>query len=152
MLDNDVIRFYRATGQYGFMSNLFKVSVEFEGRTFPTSEHAYQFGKFRNPDAAEWAMQAPKPHLLAIVAHGLFSFDISEGWNKGRVDRMKAVLIAKFSQNPELARKLVATGEATLVEDSKFDPFWGVGKKGTGKNMLGKLLMEVREHLKRVID
>lgn len=50
----------------------------------------------------------------------------------------------KFDQHPELKGKLMATGEAEIIEDSKTDAFWGIGKKGTGKNMLGKMLMELR--------
>jgi predicted NAD-dependent protein-ADP-ribosyltransferase YbiA (DUF1768 family) len=42
----------------------------------------------------------------------------------------------------------VATGEAPLVEESPTDSFWGVGTKGTGKNMLGTLLMQVRRQLR----
>jgi len=34
-----------------------------------------------------------------------------------------------------------------LIEDSKMDGFWGIGAKGNGKNMLGRLLMEVREQI-----
>ncbi len=61
---------------------------------------------------------------------------------------MKEVLNKKF-QNPELKEKLLSTGTAILIEDSKTDNFWGIGKKGEGKNMLGKLLMEIREQYKK---
>lgn len=140
------IRFYKATGQYGFLSNLFKHPVTMDGREFPTSEHAYQFKKFADPKAAEWAMQAPRPHLLAILAHGLFRFDVAPGWSGLKIDHMRAVLRVKFD-DPEMRDKLLGTGEAVLIEDSKMDPFWGVGKKGTGRNMLGRLLMQIRTEL-----
>jgi len=71
----DIIKFYRTTGDYGFLSNLYKKSIIFEGREFPTSEHAYQFGKFKDEITREWAMNAPKPHLLSILSHGLFSWE-----------------------------------------------------------------------------
>jgi hypothetical protein len=41
------------------------------------------------------------------------------------------------------------TGDAALIETSSIDAFWGIGKKGIGKNMLGKLLMEVRDELRQ---
>ena len=142
------IRFYRASGEYGFLSNLFKRPVVFEGREFPCSESAYQFGKPRDEKVAEWLVSAPKPHLCAAAAHSLFVFDVKEDWNKNKVERMRGVLRAKFSQHRDLAEKLLATGDADLIEESNMDAFWGIGKKGNGRNMLGMLLMEIREELK----
>ena len=148
----------KASGDHGFLSNLYKAEIEFEGRKFPTSEHAYQFGKFKavpgspsyeiDLQAREWAMQAPKAHLLAIVAHGLFSWDIALGWASIKVDRMHRVLQAKFTQHDDLKIKLLDTSDAVLIEASNTDSFWGVGKKGTGQNILGKLLMQVRNDLR----
>jgi len=142
------IYFYRATGKYGFLSNLFKKTLIFEDREFSTGEHAYQYGKFKDETVREWAMVSPKPHLLSILAHGLFSWDIVENWSKIKVDRMYKVLRVKFSDE-ELRQKLLGTGDAMLIENSKTDPFWGNGKKGTGKNMLGLLLMKIREEIRK---
>jgi len=128
--------------------------VEFEGKTFPTSEHAYQHGKIKvqfkdktDESVRDWIMAAPKPHLVALVCHNLLSWDIVEGWSKKRFNRMHRVLQAKF-QDEVLKRKLLATGNAILIENSKTDSIWGCGKKGNGKNMLGKLLMKVRKELR----
>ncbi len=141
------IRFYRATGRYGFLSNLYRWPVYFEGRVFPTAEHAYQFGKPRDPRVAEWIISAPKPHLVAAAAHALFVFDVRPEWNASKVDRMRAVLRAKFSE-PDLQLGLLDTGDAALIEESNMDAFWGTGKKGGGRNMLGALLMELRSELR----
>ena len=147
--EQEIIKFYRANNKdYGFLSNLYKQSLVFENVVFPTAEHAYQYGKFRDEEVKHWAMMAPKPHLLAILAHGLFSWDIVKDWSKIKVDRMYEVLEVKFSE-PELREKLLATDNAILIEDSKTDSFWGIGKSGKGKNMLGKLLMKVRKELKK---
>ncbi len=60
---------------------------------------------------------------------------------------MKEVLWAKFSQNPELAKKLVATGDRVLEETNWWgDRIWGV-HEGQGKNLLGLQLMEIRARL-----
>jgi ribA/ribD-fused uncharacterized protein len=141
------IRFYRASGKYGFLSNLYKAPIMFQFINFSCSEAAYQFGKPKDYAVASWLVNAPKPHLCAAAAHALLAFDIKPEWNQIKVDRMKNVLIAKFEQNPDLMKKLFETGNATLIEDSKTDAFWGVGKKGNGKNMLGVLLMDVRAEL-----
>lgn len=144
------IYFYRATGKYGFLSNLFKKALIFEDREFSTGEHAYIYGKIKDEEIKEWVMNAPKPHLVSIVGHGLFSWDIVENWSKIKVDRMYKVLRVKFSDE-ELRQKLLDTGDAILIENSKTDPFWGIGKKGNGKNMLGMLLMKVREEIRKCI-
>ena len=54
----------------------------------------------------------------------------------------------KFSQNPEIAKELLATGDALLIEHTRNDDYWTDGGDGSGKNKLGLLLMQVREELK----
>lgn len=72
---------------------------------------------------------------------------IRPDWNKIKVDAMRRVVLAKFSQNPDLRDKLKATGNAHLEETNKWrDTFWGVCN-GIGENWLGKILMEVRDQL-----
>ena len=61
---------------------------------------------------------------------------------------MLDVVRAKFDQHPDLAQKLLATGDEELVEGNDWgDIYWGV-YKGHGKNMLGKILMRVRAELR----
>lgn len=141
------IRFYRSTGPHGFLSNLYRCPVVFDGHLFRSSEDAYQFGKPRKPEVAVWLVSAPAPHLCAAAAHSLFGFDVRPDWATYKLERMRAVLAAKFDQNTDLRARLLATGTAALIELSKTDPFWGVGAKGNGKNMLGAMLMELREEL-----
>jgi predicted NAD-dependent protein-ADP-ribosyltransferase YbiA (DUF1768 family) len=61
---------------------------------------------------------------------------------------MRRILVIKF-QNPELKAKLIATGDAQLVEGNTWgDLFWGVDTTmGVGSNQLGKLLMGIRDGL-----
>lgn len=146
----DEIRFYRASGEYGFLSNLFLREIQFEGRKFKCSEEAYQYGKPKDKAVAEWLVSAPKPHLCALAAHNLFLWDIVPDWKEIKVGRMHLVLRAKFSQHEDLKEKLLATGSTVIIEDSKTDKFWGIGKKENGKNMLGNLLMMVRGELRNV--
>lgn len=60
---------------------------------------------------------------------------------------MRKALRAKFDQNEEMRKRLIETGTAKLVEDSPVDRFWGGAIEGS-INMLGKLLMELRESYK----
>src|SRR5687768_13516957 len=94
------IRFYRANEKpYGALSNLYRREVEFEGRIYPTSEHAYQAGKASKPAVRDWILSAPSPSLAAMAAHGLYTWDIVPNWSQIKFDRMRAVLRAKFYQH-----------------------------------------------------
>lgn len=152
MVDQTEIRFYRANEKpFGPLSNLYRRSISFEGEVFATSEHAYQAGKARKSAVRKWLMEAPSPALLAMAAHGLYYWDVSPGWSKTKFERMRAVLHAKFTQHEDLRALLLSTGEARLVEtatvDNEVNRLWGE-VNGVGKNMLGVLLMELRENLR----
>ena len=146
------IGFYRANEKpYGAFSNLYRRPIVFEGVEYPTSEHAYQAGKARKDSVREWLMAAPTPSLLAMAAHGLYVWDVAPNWSKTKFDRMKQVLCAKFTQHEDLNELLLSTGDARLVEkatiDNAVNRLWGE-VNGVGKNMLGQLLMELREELR----
>lgn len=140
------IRFYRATGEHGFMSNLYPCRMIFEGHQFDSAEHAYQYGKPKSSSVASWIAIAPAPRFASIVGHGLYPYDVVPDWSALKVPRMHAIVTAKF-QIPKLANSLLATMDATLIEASKTDSFWGVGRKGNGQNMLGVILMEIRRKI-----
>lgn len=146
------ISFYRANEKpYGVFSNLYRRTILFEGIEYPTSEHAYQAGKARKDSVREWLMAAPSPSLLAMAAHGLYVWDVAPNWSKNKFDRMRRVLHAKFTQHEDLKELLLSTGNARLVEkasvDNSVNRLWGE-VNGVGKNMLGQLLMELREELR----
>lgn len=65
-------------------------------------------------------------------------------WDQVKDDVMLKALIAKFSQNTHLSKKIADTGDKLLIEHTSRDSYWGDGGNGTGLNMLGKLLMQVR--------
>lgn len=145
------IHFYRANEQpYGVFSNLHRRPFIFEGREYLTAEHAYQAGKARKEAVREWILSAPTPGLVAMAAHGLYTWDIVSDWSKIKFDRMRAVLRSKFTQHDDLRQLLLSTGKARLVEvgrvDNAVNRTWGE-VNGKGKNMLGILLMELRDEL-----
>jgi hypothetical protein len=145
------IHFYRSNEKpYGVFSNLHRTPVVFEGREYPTAEHAYQAGKASKEAVREWILSAPTPSLVAMAAHGLYTWDIVPAWSKIKFDRMLNVLRAKFTQHENLRKLLLATGEARLVEagttNNAVNRVWGE-VNGKGQNMLGVLLMEVRDEL-----
>jgi ribA/ribD-fused uncharacterized protein len=145
------IKFYRANERpYGVFSNLFPCQVDFEGKTYPTAEHAYQAGKALKPKVRDWILAAPSPALAAMAAHGLYVWDVVPNWQSIKYDRMRAVLRAKFLQHPKLSVLLLSTGSARLVEagrvNNAVNRLWGE-VDGVGQNMLGVMLMELRAEL-----
>jgi ribA/ribD-fused uncharacterized protein len=150
--DNEV-RFYRANEKpHGAFSNLYRRTVTFEGREFPTAEHAYQAGKASKASVREWILSAPSPSLVAMAAHGLYTWDIVPNWSRIKFERMRAVLRAKFTQHEDLRALLLATQDKRLVEagrtNNAVNRLWGE-VNGKGMNMLGVLLMEIRAELRK---
>ena len=131
-------------GEHGFLSNMYDCPVTYKGVTYSCSESAYQaqrcaydvdakqFAKFSGVEAKKMARKVAT----------------REDWHSVKVGIMKEILQAKFTQNPNLGKQLVATGDRLLAEGNHWrDTFWGV-YNGRGENTLGKLLMEVRDELK----
>lgn len=146
------IRFYRANEKpYGAFSNLYQRPISFENREYPTAEHAYQAGKPSKAEVREWILSAPSPSLVAMAAHGLYTWDIVPNWSQIKFERMRQVLRAKFTQHEDLRELLLSTGDLRLVEvgktNSAVNRVWGE-VNGKGLNMLGVLLMEVRSELR----
>eukprot|EP01106_Pelomyxa_sp_JSP_P002195 TRINITY_DN13368_c0_g1_i1.p1 TRINITY_DN13368_c0_g1~~TRINITY_DN13368_c0_g1_i1.p1 ORF type:complete len:110 (+),score=31.11 TRINITY_DN13368_c0_g1_i1:338-667(+) len=74
---------------------------------------------------------------------------IQPNWDANKLAVMQTALKAKFTQHPDLHKKLIATGTSTLIEHTTNDNFWGDGggSPGAGQNWLGKLLMQLRAEL-----
>ena len=68
-------------------------------------------------------------------------------WESVKVAMMRKAVRAKFTQHDDLRHILLSTGDARIVEHTENDSYWGDGGDGKGKNMLGRILMEIREEL-----
>lgn len=129
--------------EYRFLSNFYQFTIVFLGKTFATSEHAYQAYKMQDWDAFEAVRLANGPAKAKRLGN---TFPKLTNWNNLKVDIMEAILRCKFSY-PEMKEKLLATGNAHLEEGNTWgDKFWGT-VDGVGENMLGKLLMKIRKEL-----
>lgn len=71
-------------------------------------------------------------------------------WEEVKNKVMLQALRMKFSQNPDIAKELMATGDAIIIEHTRNDAYWADWGDGSGKNKLGLLLMQVREELKNL--
>ena len=74
---------------------------------------------------------------------------VRRDWESVKVGIMRAAVLAKFTQHAKLRDLLLSTGNATIVEHTENDDYWGDGGDGTRKNMLGRILMNVREQLQK---
>lgn len=138
--------------------------VEFEDKMHESKYHnteqafmAYK-AKFFNDDETEYQIWLEKePSIIKQLGRQVKNFD-PVAWGCVSYGFMVYVNYLKFSQNKELGEQLKATGDRILVEASPSDLIWGCGKslndpelfdssKWTGKNLLGKALMEVRGKL-----
>ena len=73
---------------------------------------------------------------------------IRPDWERVKDAVMRRAVRFRFETNFELRHQLLATGDEELSEDSPRGSDWGRGRDGTGRNMLGRILMEVREGLR----
>ncbi len=69
-------------------------------------------------------------------------------WESAKEKVMLDALRAKFTQHADLKATLLGTGDAVLVEHTEKDSYWGDGGDGSGKNRLGRLLMQLRDELR----
>jgi ribA/ribD-fused uncharacterized protein len=131
------------------LSNFSAFSLEWRGRRFATSEAAYHWEKFiaNDPGVASLIRQAPSAHEAFKIAERYRSVRRAD-WDAVKVDIMRDILRAKVEQHEYVRRKLLATGDRELIEDSWRDDFWGWGPNRDGQNMLGQLWMEIRDELR----
>jgi ribA/ribD-fused uncharacterized protein len=143
----DVIRFYRTGDAYGEFSNFAAFPIVLKGVAWPTSEHYFQAQKFAGTPHEEELRRATSPMLVARMGRER-SRPLRPDWDAVKDDVMRDAVRAKFDQHARLRDLLLSTGDATLVEHTANDRYWADGGDGTGRNMLGQILMETRQRLR----
>lgn len=145
------ILFYDPHDECGFLSNWYPAPVYLKEKIWPTPEHYYHAQKMAGTEYEEICRLQNSPREAFEMSRRP-DVPIREDWEDIRVKVMRKALFAKFQQHPELAERLLETGGAKLIEDSPVDDFWGIGEDGTGDNVSGKILMEIRERFKEELD
>ena len=79
-------------------------------------------------------------------------FPKREDWHDVRDEIMYKIVLAKFQQNKEIQEILLSTKDLKLVEHTKNDSYWADGGDGLGKNMLGIILMKVRDEIRKSLQ
>jgi len=155
----------RKTDKYVFFwndpfSNFEFVNIEHKGHKFPTTEHAYMWEKaifFGDTKIAEEILTTDKPGLAKNLGRQVKGFD-QEKWEEVAYDIMLEINRHKWRDTEKYSSMLLETGDRKLVEASPYDRVWGIGmgendegvedeSNWTGHNLLGKVIMQIREEL-----
>lgn len=159
---SNYIFFWGEKNNFGFLSNFFPTEFEDGGVKFICSEQYFMKKKQElfdstNSSLAELILSSTEPRQIKQFGRMVKNFN-EEVWSEHKYQIMYLAVKNKFLGNPELAKRLIDTGDKILVEASPYDRIWGIGMPATaavkipesdwpGENLLGQILMEVRDEL-----
>jgi hypothetical protein len=139
-------------GKYAFLSNMYKTRVTIRDHEYNCTETFYQAMKGADPSDVTTVQAAGNGYEAKALGKKVTA---RADWSETKVGFMREALAAKF-ESPSLRKKLLATGERSLIESNHWhDNFWGTCTCDnhvytTGNNVLGYLLMELRKKLRKV--
>ena len=141
------IRFLSKIKEWKNFSNLSPHPININGEKWKSVEHYYQYKKFEQSDL-EFALklknlESPKE----VKKLSMKNYNYSKDWDELKIDIMKGAVKTKFQTYSKLRDLLLSTGKEELIEANPDDYFWGEGEKKNGKNIMGKILMEIRYDL-----
>jgi N-glycosidase YbiA len=141
------IYFYRVHEKpYGCFSNFSRHGFEMKDGWWPTAEHYFQAQKFPGSPYAELIRLAETPMRAAEMGRDR-QYPLRPDWESVKDEVMFAAVLSKFETHDDIRAILLGTGEEYIVEKTTYDYYWGCGTDGTGKNMLGRILVRIREIL-----
>jgi len=134
--------------EYRWLSNYFPCRVEWDGLVYGSAEAAFHAAKYPAAERAAFTkLSADEAKKLSHTK----PYD-RVAWEARKLRVMHEIVWAKYSQNPELGKKLLATGGRDLEETNWWgDRVWGV-YRGEGENLTGKTLMDIRARLAKEIS
>ncbi len=143
------IYFYTTRCEYGCFSNFSQHGFELDGFWWMTNEHYFQAQKFATTDRAwfDKIREVKSPKEAAKMGRSR-KYPLRQDWEQVKDKIMERGVLCKFQTHGEIREILLNTGTDLIVENSQSDYYWGCGKKGSGKNKLGQILMAVREILR----
>lgn len=159
--DGRILFFRRDRQAFGFLSHFHDATIHLDGEDWPTVEHYFQAQRSDDPAYQSVIRGAVAPGMAKrlgappdaprrVSQQSWFRKNGARprpDWEDIQLDVMRRADWAKFSQHPDLARRLLATRPATIEQDAPFDLFWGTGIDGNGLNWAGHILMEIRDRL-----
>jgi ribA/ribD-fused uncharacterized protein len=148
-----VIEFTKVDGPNGWLGNMYASPIRFEDRVWLTSEALFQALRFNNDEIREIIRNEKSPLSAKMKAKSFRNQLIVQPMSEQDVAHMRMVVRLKFDQHPDLKTRLLETGDYTIVENignrnGERHLFWGMKNvNGTwlGTNMMGRILMELRD-------
>ncbi|OOF35552.1 NADAR family protein [Rodentibacter heidelbergensis] len=140
------IMFYKVNDLYGEFSNFSPYGFILDKKYWATVEHYFQAQKFFDLTLQEKIRSMDSPMKAAIEGRKKEN-PLRPDWDKVKDQIMYKAVKAKFTQNIKLLNLLLSTGSKNLIEHTPNDSYWADGGNGRGKNMLGTILMKVRDEL-----
>ena len=148
-------------GEHRALSNMAEYPIEIDGVKFPTVEHYFQAMKaktFADEEMYEKILKAKTAKAAKALGKKVKDL-VPEKWDAEKDMIMEKAVRAKFVQHPELRKQLLETGGKQIGEANARDAYWGIGSghesdkskvpsKWRGKNVLGKIMMKLREVFK----
>jgi len=149
------VTIHKITEEWGIFSNFAHTPVKVDGVTFDTTERLFQVMKFSSPEARMDVFHVAGGNRLKWTAKHWekTSGNRRDDWGRIIVDAMKFCLSVKYEQSEEFRNELERSRGFFIVEDqtsfrSPAANTWGaklVGNEYVGPNLLGRLLMELRD-------
>ncbi len=140
------IKFYKINEPYGCLSNFAKYPISIDDKIWPTIEHYFQAQKFIGTEYEEEIRNAESAMAAAQMGRNR-NRPLRKDWEQVKDEIMVKAVNAKIDQYLEVKEILLSTGNCFLIEHTTNDSYWADGGDGSGKNMLGVILMELRNSL-----
>ena len=148
---NESIAIRKVKESWGILGNFAPTPIFIEHVTFKTSELLFQLMKFRDEEAVLALFHSNNPKMAAKHFEKTHR---REDWGRMIVDAMKYCLTQKYEQSEEFRLTLQSSVGKFIVEDQTSFPkktpdTWGtklVKDEYVGPNLLGRLLMELRDN------
>jgi ribA/ribD-fused uncharacterized protein len=147
-----IIAFTKVSLPFGWLGNMSPHPIHHLGKTWRTAEALFQALRFTDDKIREAIRGETSPMAAKFVAKRHKDKMVVAAGSPQDLANMRMVLGLKIEQHPDLARALLATGDALLVEDctKRRASIWGaqcIEENWVGDNLLGKLWMELRHYL-----
>jgi ribA/ribD-fused uncharacterized protein len=141
------IEFNRPGDDYGWLSNSAPYAISLDSKMWYTAEHYFQAQKFHDVMVQRQILKTRSAAEIIRIASNP-KLRVRGDWDAVKLDFMETAVRTKFTQIPDLKMLLLGTGDAVLIQHCD-DRYWGDGGDGTGRNLLGIILMEIRDELRR---
>ena len=147
-------------GKYDPTSNFYPCQIQYQGKVYASSEHAYQCAKLKNAGAPfgviefladQHSAAQAKKMATEFMQHPTWHIRCMKNWAIIKLDVMKEILQLKLVSCQDFKEHLMQTGKSKISHPVR-DMFWGNGSEsmdttGSGADYFAILLMQIRDRM-----